>query len=83
MHHNFFIHSSIEEHLDYFQIMGIMNQATMTLIKHTSFGMMKSPLGTCPRVVYLDLKLDRFPPNLKPAIHIDFHSCCTNLLSHQ
>ena len=57
-HHIFFIHSSVEEHLDCFQFMGIMNQATVTLIKHMSFGMMKSPLGTCPRVVYLDLKLD-------------------------
>ena len=37
MYHIFCIHSSIEEHLDSFQLLAIINKAAMSIVEHASF----------------------------------------------
>jgi hypothetical protein len=42
MYHVFCIHSSLEGHLGYFQLLGITNKAAMNIVEHVSF----LPVGT-------------------------------------
>ena len=37
IHHNFFIHSSVNGHLDYFRVLGIVDSAAMNNGVHVSF----------------------------------------------
>ena len=37
MYHVFFIHSSVDGHLDYFQVLAIVNSSGMNIEVHTSF----------------------------------------------
>ena len=36
MYHNFCIHSSVEGHLGFFQLLDIINKAAMNIVKHIS-----------------------------------------------
>ena len=40
MHHNFFIHSSVDGHLGYFYVLAITNNAAMNTRVHESFSIM-------------------------------------------
>ena len=40
MHHIFFIHSSVDGHLSYFQVLAVVNSAAMNIEVHVSFGIM-------------------------------------------
>ena len=42
MYHNFYIHSSVEGHVDFFQLLAIINKAAMNIVEHVSF----LPVGT-------------------------------------
>ena len=52
MYHIFFIHSSIDEHLGCFHVMGIVNSAAMNTGLHVSFRLFFSQ-GICPVVGFL------------------------------
>ena len=47
MYHTFLIHSSVDEHLDCFHVLVIVNSATMNIGVHVSFSIMVS-LGFMP-----------------------------------
>jgi len=42
MYHNFFIHSSVDQHLDCFHVLAIINSATMSNVIHVSFSILVS-----------------------------------------
>ena len=48
MHHNFCIHSSVNGHLDYFHVLGIVDSAAMNNGVHVSFSILVSS-GYMPR----------------------------------
>ena len=58
MNHIFVIHSLVEGHLDYVQVLAIMNNAAMNIVEQVSFGMIECPLSICPKVVLLKLEID-------------------------
>ena len=53
MYHIFFIHSSVNTHLDCFCVLPIANSAAANIGVHVSFQLMIS-LGVCPGVGLLD-----------------------------
>ena len=48
MYHNFFIHSSVDGHLDCFHVLAIVNSAAMNNGIHVSFSVLVYP-GYMPR----------------------------------
>ena len=48
MYHNFFIHSSVNEHLGCFHVLAIVNSAAMSNVIHVSFSVLVSS-GFMPR----------------------------------
>ena len=48
MYHNFFIHSSVDEHLGCFHVLAIVNSATMNNVIRVSFSVLVSS-GFVPR----------------------------------
>ena len=48
MHHNFFIHSSVDGHLGCFHVLAIVNNAAVNNGKHMSFSILVSS-GYMPR----------------------------------
>jgi hypothetical protein len=64
MYHTFYIHSSVEGHLDSFQLLAIINKAAMNTVEHVSLfqvGTSSHLLGICPGVVLLDLPVELYP----------------------
>jgi hypothetical protein len=49
MYHNFCIHSSVEGHLDSFQLLAIINKAAMNIVEHVSFLPVGTSSGYMPR----------------------------------
>ena len=60
MNHIFFIHPLIERYLGCFQFLAIINKAAMSIVGQGPSGRMGYPLGICPGMVWLGLKVDQF-----------------------
>ena len=52
MYHNFFIHSSVNGHLDWFHVLAIINSVAMNNGIHVSFSILVSS-GYMPRMEFL------------------------------
>jgi hypothetical protein len=50
MYHIFCIHSSVEGHLDSFQLLAIINKAAMNIVERVSLFHVGASLGICPGV---------------------------------
>ena len=81
MHHNFFIHSSVNEHLGCFYILAIINYASKNNGIHVSFSILASS-GFMPRSGIAESYIGFIPIFLK-NLNTVFHSGCINLHSHQ
>ena len=42
MHHNFFIHSSVDGHLGCFHVLAVVNSAALNIVVHVSFSVLAS-----------------------------------------
>ena len=62
MHHIFCIQSSVEGHLDSFQLLAITNKAAMNIQKYVSYYKLENLLGICPGVILLDLLVEELCP---------------------
>ena len=58
MYHVFFIHSSIEGHLDCSQVLVITNKAAVDIVEQMSGGMIEHPFVLCLRMVSLGLEVN-------------------------
>jgi hypothetical protein len=82
MDHIFCIHSSIEGHLGSFQVLAVINKASMNIVKHVALLHVGASSEYMPRsgiAGFLGSTISNFPRNHQ----IDFQSGCTHLQSHQ
>jgi hypothetical protein len=82
MHHIFCIHSSVEEHLGFLQLLSIINKATMNIVEHVSLLYVGASSGYIPRSGITGSS-GNTKSNFLRNHHIDFQSGCTSLQSHQ
>jgi hypothetical protein len=82
MYHIFCIHSSVEGHLGSFQLLAIINKASINIVEHVSL----LPVGTCsgymPRRGIAGSSSNTMS-NFLSNCQTDFQSSCTSLQSHQ
>ena len=55
MYQIFCIHSPVEGHMGYFQLLAIINKAAMNIVEHVSFLLVGTSLDICPEEVLQDL----------------------------
>ena len=81
MYYNFFIHSSVDEHLGCFHVLAIVNNAAMNNGIHVSFSVLVSS-GYMLRSGVAGL-YGGFILTFLRYLHTIFHSDCINLHSYQ
>jgi hypothetical protein len=81
MYHIFYIHSSVEGHLDSFQLLAIINKTAMNILEHVSL-LPGGTSGYIPRRGTSGSSSSTMSNFLRNR-QTDFQSGCTNLQSHQ
>ena len=82
MYHIFCIHSSVEGHLDSFQLWGILNKAAMNIVEHVYLLPVGTSSGYMPRSGIAGSS-GSTTSNFLRNRQTDFHSGFTSLQSHQ
>jgi hypothetical protein len=82
MYHIFSIHSSVEGHLDYFQLLAIINKAAMNIVEHVSLLQIGTSSGYMPRRGIAGSSSSMMSNFLRNH-ETDFQSDCISLQSHQ
>ena len=81
MHHNFFMHSSVDGHLGCFHALAVVNSEAMNNGIQVYFSILVSS-GYIPRSGIVG-SCCGFIPSFISNLHTIFHSGCINLHSHQ
>jgi hypothetical protein len=82
MYHIFSIHSSVEGHLGSFQLLDIINKATMNIVEYVFL----LPVGTSSEYMprsSISGSSSNIMSNFLSNLQTDFQSGCTSLQSHQ
>jgi hypothetical protein len=82
MDHIFFFHSSFEGHLGSFQLLAIINKASMNILEYVSFLPVGTSSGYIPRSGIEGSSGNTISSFLRNC-QTDFQSGCTSLQSHQ
>ena len=78
----FFIHSSMDRHLDWFHVLAIVNNAAVNKGLHIYLFKLVFLFGYIPKSGVAASYVNSIF-NILSNLHTDFQSVCTNLYSHQ
>ena len=83
MYHIFCIHSSVEGHLGFFQLLAIINKAAMNIVEHVSLLHVGASSGNIPSSGISRSSGWLYYVQFSENSQTDFQSGCTSLQSHQ